>query len=115
MCDMPGPVPNAKEFSARWNAARRSWRWARKEQMLMLRRTARLTAELCAAYDVRVTYLGPRALRAGRRGITTHANVSAAWRQSTHWDPGFWPRYHFMNLVRREYAAITKPKRRSSR
>lgn len=102
MCDIPGPVPNDKPGSARWKAARRAWRWARPEQRAMLKRTATLTAELCLAYDVPAVYLDAAALRAGRRGITTHADVSAAFGQSTHWDPGFWPRRRFMRLVRAE-------------
>lgn len=49
---------------------------------------ARLVAELCARYQLPVKALGPVALRAGERGITTHAAISQAWRQSTHTDPG---------------------------
>lgn len=106
MCDVPGPVPQDKPGTARYKALRRAWRWSRPEQRRMLKRTARLTAELCAAYDVPPVFLGARKLRAGRVGITTHANVSRAWRQSTHWDPGWWPRRRFMRLVRRELRAI---------
>jgi hypothetical protein len=98
MCDIPGPVPNGPP--ARLQQLRRSWRWVKPNQQAMLRRTARLTARLCLAYDVPVRYVGPRALRAGKHGITTHAAVSQAWHQSTHWDPGFWPRAEFMLLVR---------------
>lgn len=111
MCDIPGPVPDDKPWTARWKALRRSWRWVRPEQRRMLARSARLTAHLCAAYDVPVRFLSPSQLRAGRRGITTHANVSAAWRQSTHWDPGWWPRRRFMRMVRREYRELTNPER----
>lgn len=108
MCDVPGPVPSDPPGSARFKALKRAWRWVRPNQRQMLKRTARLTAELCLAYDVPVVFLSVGALKAGRRGITTHANVSAAWRQSTHWDPGFWPRRRFMRMVRREVRAIRK-------
>lgn len=114
MCDVPGPVPNDSPGSARWKALKRSWRWVRPNQRAMLARAAKLTAELCAAYEVPAVFLSSTELRAGRRGITTHANVSGAWRQSTHWDPGFWPRRRFMRLVRRELRAIRNPKRRSN-
>jgi hypothetical protein len=112
MADMPGPAPSdelrptgarlltAKAVAA-WKSGRRSWRWAKKDQRAMLRRTAKLTAHLCLAYDLPLRFRGPRALRNGKRGITTHANVSAAWGESTHWDPGWWPRAWFMVLVRR--------------
>jgi hypothetical protein len=76
-------------------------RWLWRDQRRMLRRTARLTAELCLAYDLPLVFLGVEQLRAGRRGITTHAMVSDTWHQSTHWDPGAWPRKKFMRLVRK--------------
>lgn len=113
MCDIPGPVPNEARHSARWKALRRSWRWARPNQRRMLRRTARLVAELCAAYDVPPVYRTPAQLREGKRGITTHVDVSQTWRQSTHWDPGFWPRYRFMALVRRHHRRITTDGRKN--
>lgn len=95
MCDIPGPVPAVRQ-------AVRSWRWTRREQRLMLRRTATLAAELCLAYSVPAVFLRPGGLRAGRAGITTHAHVSAAFHQSSHWDPGWWPKRWFMRMVRAE-------------
>jgi hypothetical protein len=79
-------------------------RWLLPRQRRMLHRTARLTAELCLAYDLPLVWLEPVQLAAGRRGITSHDNVSDTWRQSSHWDPGAWPRRKFMRLVR-HYAA----------
>lgn len=107
MCDMPGPVPNDSPGSARWKALKRSWRWAKPNQRAMLDRTARLVAELCAAYDVPPYFRGAAALRQGRRGVTTHHEVSQAFRQSSHWDPGWWPRYSFMRKVRKHHRRIT--------
>jgi hypothetical protein len=100
MCDIPGPVPGDKPGTARWKALRASWRWTKPNQRAMLERTARLTARLCLAYGVPIQFVGAKALRSGAHGITTHANVSAAWHESTHWDPGWWPRRRFMRLVR---------------
>lgn len=108
MCDIPGPVPGDRPGSAAWKAARRSWRWIKPNQRKMLRRTARLTARQCLAFGLPIQFLSPADLRAGMRGITTHANVSAAWGESTHWDPGFWPRRHFMRLVRKYAREIEK-------
>lgn len=108
MCDYPGPVPDDEPRSARWKAAKRSWRWVRPNQRRMLRRTARLTAELCLAYGVPPRFLSLNQLRGGASGVTTHASVSKAFGQSTHWDPGFWPRRRFMRLVRRHYAKLDK-------
>lgn len=111
MCDTPGPVPHDPPGSARWKALKRSWRWVLPNQRRMLRRTAELTAQLCLAYDVPLEFLTPDNLRGGLRGITTHANVSQAFGQSTHWDPGWWPRYRFMRLVRRYGRQIRKDAR----
>lgn len=86
-----------------------STRWLLPAQRRMLRRTARLTAELCVAYDLPVVFLGQAQLAAGRRGITTHAMVSETWNQSTHWDPGGWPRAKFMRMVRRYVAKLQAP------
>jgi hypothetical protein len=108
MTDIPGPIPGAEPGTARWQALRRGWRWARPLQLRMLHRTARLTARLCAAYDVPVVFLTVTDLQAGRHGITTHANVSQAFGQSTHWDPGWWPRRYFLRLVRAHHDKLTR-------
>lgn len=108
MCDIPGPVPGDGRVKALLKAGRRTWRWRRPEQQQMLRRTAKLTAQLCAAYHVPTNFLTVRKLKSGAHGITTHNNVSQTWHESTHWDPGFWPRYRFMRMVRKEYARLIK-------
>jgi N-acetyl-anhydromuramyl-L-alanine amidase AmpD len=53
-----------------------------------LEQTARWLADRCRARRLPVVLLGPAELRADRRGITTHAAVSAAFHRSTHTDPG---------------------------
>jgi hypothetical protein len=98
MCDNPGPIPTGPASLVR--AAKHTWRWRHPNHRAMLHVAAQLTAELCLAYSIPVRWLGPRGLKAGRRGITSHNNVSRTWHQSTHWDPGFWPRHRFMRLVR---------------
>lgn len=94
LCDMPD--------------AKSAKRWKGAEHRLMFRRAARLVAELCLAYDVPGWYVGYGALRKGKRGVTTHRQVSLAFDQSTHWDPGQWPRVRFMVEVRRQMRAIRK-------
>lgn len=84
-------------------------RWDDAGHRAMLKRCARLTAELCLAYDVPVKWRGPIALKAGKRGITDHDKISKAFGKSTHWDLGAFRRHRFMSMVRAEVEAITKP------
>jgi len=98
MCDIPSETSGL--------------RWAKPNQLRMLHRTARLTARLCAAYNVPVRFLTVSDLLHQRHGITTHNNVSHAFHQSTHWDPGKWPQRAFMAMVRTEYKKLTKGAKR---
>lgn len=81
-------------------------RWLTPRHRQMLRRTARLTAELCLDYDIPPVLLTVEGCRAGRRGIATHDTVSKAFGQSTHWDPGAWPSAKFLRLVRKHIAHL---------
>lgn len=101
MADTPGPRPAAKPRSRLWWNLRKVWRWRSRNHRAMLRRTAHLVAHLCLAYDLPLEFLTVAKLRAGRRGWTVHANVSKAFHQSEHWDPGWWPRRRFARLVKR--------------
>lgn len=92
MCEYPDA-----DSKARWNS---------DNHKRMFVRAARLTAQLCLAYNVPPWFRTASELKAGKRGVTTHAQVSQAWHQSSHWDPGAWPRYKFMWRVRYEYAKL---------
>lgn len=97
MCDMP--VADSAE------------RWRDRDHRAMLDRAAQLVAQLCLAYDVPLRFVGPIRLRLGWRGVTTHNYVSKTWHQSSHWDPGAWPRREFMRAVRQYARAQRKGKR----
>jgi len=111
---MPGPIPGDKPATAAFKAARKAWRWNRPEQKVMLEKTATLVAELCLAYNIPIRFLKSAGLlrwnasgrKAAMGGITTHAYMSQTFHESTHWDPGFWPRRRFIRLVKREAAKI---------
>lgn len=92
MCD----YPDAKS-KAHWDDA---------EHIRMEIRTARLVAELCLAYGIRPYFVPALLLKAGVKGITTHAEMTKAFNRSTHWDPGAWRRYRFMRRVRRQIKRI---------
>lgn len=76
--------------------------WADDYSRAVLERGARLTAELCTRYAIPVRRLGSPELLAGRRGITGHADISAAFGKSDHWDPGpNFPWARFLRSARR--------------
>lgn len=75
--------------------------WADDYSETMLRRSAKLTAHLCRKYDVPPVFRDAVVLRTGKRGITTHRAVSAAFKHSNHTDPGpTFPMEHYLALVR---------------
>lgn len=83
-------------------------RWLEPSHRAMLRRAGHLVGDLCLAYNIPVRTLTDAQLRAwdhaGRPahlgGIVTHAQMSRVFHQSTHWDPGSWPRALFLHRVR---------------
>lgn len=101
MADWPKPWPTGTRSPSWWEKLKRVWRWNGKNHKAMLHRTAKLTAQLCLAYELPLQFVWAKDLKVGRRGITTHAEVTKAFGQSVHWDPGSWPRRRFMRLVRR--------------
>lgn len=96
MCDMVGNASGPLPLS----------RWDDKPHRAMLALTARLTAELCLAYDVPARMIGAAGLRKGLKGICDHDDVSDAFGQSSHWDLGNFPRKRFIRMVRAEIADI---------
>lgn len=77
-----------------------SARWADAGHEAMLRLAARLVREVAARWKVPLVKLSAAQLKAGHRGICGHADVSAAFHQTDHTDPGTgFPWAHFMDLV----------------
>jgi len=82
---------------ARWSAV--IWR----SHLRTLKRAAYKAAFHCVKFDIPAVFLDAVDLKAGRKGITTHAECTKAFGPSSgHTDPGpFWPRRLFMSLVRK--------------
>lgn len=82
---------------AAWSKAR----WVRN--LKTVRRAAYRAARISERYNIPVVWLSPADLRAGKKGITTHVNVTLSGvGTTTHTDPGkHYPRRTFMALVRR--------------
>ena len=67
-------------------------------------------ADICRRRSIPVRRLTVEQMRAGERGIVGHVDVSAAWGQTNHTDPGTgFPWTSFLALVDR-YLTITTPK-----
>lgn len=62
--------------------------WRDGYSLHMLKLSMDICAEVCGSYNIPVVFLRAPDLAAGRRGITTHAEVSKAFRLSDHTDPG---------------------------
>lgn len=80
--------------------------WQLPHARAMLRKAARLTARQCLAFGVPPNRVSADQLRAGVAGICGHVDVSEAFGQSSHWDPGVFPWRRFMRLVRAEVARL---------
>ncbi len=82
-------------------AAQDADEWDDAYSLAVLWRAAELVDEICARHRIPVRRLRAVGLRRGLRGVTGHADVSAAFGRSDHWDPGPafpWP--FFLDLVR---------------
>lgn len=83
--------------------------WSDAYSSAMLERSAQLAADLCRRYDIPAVWLSVADLRAGRRGITSHANVSLAFGKSTHTDPGaHFPAERYVAMVRAQLGGEKK-------
>jgi N-acetyl-anhydromuramyl-L-alanine amidase AmpD len=64
--------------------------WDDAYSAAMLRVSAKLAADICLRHALPARWLTPAEVRAGQKGITSHAAVTFAYpeRHGTHWDPG---------------------------
>jgi hypothetical protein len=66
----------------------------------MLHRAAFQVSLWCKDYDIPPVHLTIAQLRAGQKGIVTHRDITYAYHQSTHTDPGLgFPMSYFIGLV----------------
>ena len=86
-------------------------RWSTETWMshrATLDRAAYKAAYHCKLFGIKPVFRTWFGLRLGRKGITTHAEVTKAWpKLGSHTDPGTgWPRKYFMSRVQTYYAAL---------
>ncbi len=84
----PGANHDGLGFEHAGTAKQTGRDWTDDYSNSMLELSARLVADKCVKYRIPPVWLTPADLQAGRRGITSHNNVSKAFGRSTHWDPG---------------------------
>ena len=88
--------------------------WILLDHRQMLKMVARDFARLALAYDVPIRKIGAIGLLAGRKGICGHNDISDAWGQTDHWDPGpHFPWFAFIRLVRGFAVALETPGKQS--
>lgn len=106
----PGANSNGIGVEHAGYAAQRREDWADPYSTACLHLSAELVRGLCAKYGIPVVFLDAPALLAGMRGITTHAEVSAAWHQTDHTDPGpGFPMDLYLAMVRNNPPATPAP------
>jgi N-acetyl-anhydromuramyl-L-alanine amidase AmpD len=97
----PGANHNGLGFEHAGRAAQSKHDWSDDYSAKMLDLSAQLVAEKCAEHHIPVVWLQPADLRAGRRGITGHVQVSDAFKRTDHRDPGGqFPVEAYLALVR---------------
>ncbi len=75
--------------------------WLDTYSLAMLGQAARVVAGWCKKYDIPIKHLSVAELKAGKKGIVGHVDVSKAYRRTDHHDPGpNFPWDHFLDLVR---------------
>lgn len=84
----PGANHDGLGFEHAGTAKQTGRDWEDDFSKSMIALSAELVAEKCVQYKIPPVWLTAADLQAGRRGITSHDNVSKAFHQSTHWDPG---------------------------
>lgn len=85
-----GPTGNSVGYGvehcgfAHWTTAD----WSSPAALSMLHLSAQHTASVCKTYAIPAIKLNAAGLKAGRKGFAGHVDVTNAWHESTHTDPG---------------------------
>lgn len=69
-------------------AAQSRAEWLDASSIATLNIAARLCADLCDKFQIPPVVVNARDLLCGKSGITTHAFIGEAWRETNHYDPG---------------------------
>ena len=106
----PGANHNGIHIELAGRAAQSTADWNDAYSVGVIGTAARLVAELCGTYRIPIRYVNAAALKvggSGARGITMHRDVSAAFKKSTHTDPG--PNFPIVEFVNRVLGGSVTP------
>jgi N-acetyl-anhydromuramyl-L-alanine amidase AmpD len=97
----PGANHNGLGLEHAGRAAQSAADWSDDYSLRLLDLSAELVAQKCDKYDIPAVWLSSAQLRAGKRGITGHVQVSQAFKRTDHTDPGkFFPVEAYIARVR---------------
>ncbi len=97
----PGANHNGIGFEHAGFARQTKAEWMDDFGLQMLGRSAELAAKLVVKYSIPVEFVDAEGLKVGKRGFTTHAEVSKAFKKSTHTDPGKgFPLAEYLDMVK---------------
>ena len=86
--------------------------WLTPKNRKKLKRAAFKTAQWCVDHNIPIEFRDANDLKKNLRGITTHYQVSQAFRLSHHWDPGpHFPLRWFLKKVKRYRQEIAQRRR----
>jgi len=103
----PGRNRTGLHFEHAGYARQTREQWLDAFSSRMLARSARLAAQKCVTYGIPPVYIDREGLKRNKRGITTHHEVTFAFRKSDHTDPGkHFPMDHYLDLVKEEIARL---------
>lgn len=84
----PGANADGLQLELAGYARQSRAQWLDDYSTALLKRAAVVTADWCRRYNLPVKRLTRAELKAGRKGITQHVDVSAVYKRSDHTDPG---------------------------
>lgn len=106
----PGVNPRSIGVELTGRARQSHAEWNDDFSQRMLQRAAVLVARICARWEIPAQYVPASRLVQAVRGITTHRDVSVAFKKSDHWDPGpAFPMPAFVALVQATPPSESQP------
>lgn len=106
----PGANRTGLQFEHAGFARQKAADWGDPFSTAMLALSAGVVAHKVEQFNIPVQWLSPQDLTRRKRGITSHANVSEAFKKSDHTDPGpHFPVDRYLDLVRAELGVAPHP------